>query len=175
MPLKIILNTISAHLNKKYNFFYLFYFVFISRPWPAFSEKCWWHSLKIVVFIARTSAHLITTPEKKKKATCRISNNMILLANKVTFSQKKTFISILNHLYLTYIKIFVLGTLEEMSVGVSGLQSGLQAASSFNIALYDLICQFKWIKRYQVTQISWSGRFTLVLDYVTSNSRTYTL
>lgn len=70
---------------------------------------------------------------------------MILLANKVTFSQKKTSLyiidSILNH--LTYIKIFLLGTLEEMSVGVSGLQSGLQAPSSFNIALYDLICQFK--------------------------------
>lgn len=52
------------------------------------------------------------------------------LANKVTFSQKKTFISILNHLYLTYIKIFVLGTLAEMSVGVSGLQSGLQAKAA---------------------------------------------
>lgn len=53
---------------------------------------------------------------------------MISLANKVTFSQKKTFISILNHLYLTYIKIFVLGKLAKMSVGVS--VSGLQAKAA---------------------------------------------
>lgn len=57
----IKLNYSSLKLKK--NFFYLFYLIFISRPWPAFSEKCWWRSLKIVVFIARTSAHLITTPE----------------------------------------------------------------------------------------------------------------